>query len=125
MSRPYPTRIFRLFFKRLLPISELISERIYLCLNLQKNSVTPNYLGMLFSKRMGVSFSDYLNTVRLRVACNLLAQTELSVKEIAFASGYNSFEHFEYTFKKTFLLTTPIQTGKQGHIRLRLMYALY
>lgn len=63
-------------------------------------NVTPNYLGVQFTKRMGISFSDYLNTVRLRYACNLLDSTDLTVKEIAFASGYNSVEHFGYTFKK-------------------------
>jgi YesN/AraC family two-component response regulator len=62
--------------------------------------VTPNYLGVQFTKKMGISFSDYLNTMRLRYACNLLDSTDLAVKEIAFASGYNSVEHFGYTFKK-------------------------
>lgn len=85
-------------FREDIPLSELA----------EKFSVTPNYLGMLFTKRMGISFSDYLNTVRLRGACNLLAQTELSVKEIALSSGYNSFEHFEYTFKKK-LSCTPLE----------------
>ncbi len=63
-------------------------------------NVTPNYLGVQFTKKMGISFSDYLNNVRLRYACNLLDSTDLTVKEIAFASGYNSVEHFGYTFKK-------------------------
>ena len=63
-------------------------------------NVTPNYLGVQFTKKMGISFSDYLNTVRLRYACNLLDSTDLTVKEIAFASGYNSVEYFGYTFKK-------------------------
>ena len=73
--------------------------------------VTPNYLGANFSKIMGVSFSDYLNTVRIRHACNLLATTDLSVKEIAFSSGYNSVEHFAYTFKKKLNLT-PLEFRK-------------
>ena len=64
-------------------------------------NVTPNYLGVQFTKKMGISFSDYLNTVRLRYACNLLDGTDLTVKEIAFACGYNSVEYFGYVFKKT------------------------
>lgn len=64
-------------------------------------NVTPNYLGVQFTKKMGISFSDYLNTVRLRYACNLLDSTDLTVKEIAFACGYNSVEYFGYVFKKT------------------------
>lgn len=75
-------------------------------------NVTPNYLGFQFTKKMGISFSDYLNTVRLRYACNLLDNTDLSVKEIAFASGYNSVEHFGYTFKKV-LGDSPLNYKKR------------
>ncbi len=76
-------------------------------------AVTPNYLGTLFSKWMETSFSDYLNTVRLRHACNLLSSTVLPIKEIAFASGYHSVEHFEYIFKKN-LSCTPTAFRKAG-----------
>ena len=81
-------------------------------------NITPNYLGSQFSKKMGISFSDYLNTVRLRYACNLLDGTELSVKEIAFASGYNSVEYFGYAFKKT-LGASPLEyRNKKGAVSL-------
>lgn len=76
-------------------------------------NVTPNYLGVQFSKKMGISFSDYLNTVRLRYACNLLDGTDLSCKEIAFASGYNSVEYFGYTFKKA-LSISPLEYKKSN-----------
>ncbi len=76
-------------------------------------AVTPNYLGMRFSRWMGVSFSDYVNTVRLRYACDLLAGTDLSVKEIAFSSGYHSVEHFEYIFKRK-LSCTPLAFRRGG-----------
>jgi len=79
-------------------------------------AVTPNYLGKRFTQWMGVSFSDYLNTVRLRHACNLLTGTELPVKEIAFASGYNSVEHFEYSFKKK-LNCSPLSFRRQSGVR--------
>ncbi len=69
-------------------------------------AVTPNYLGALFSHRLGVSFSEYLNTVRLRHACDLLIGTDLTAKEIAFASGYGSAEYFQFVFRKK-LSRTP------------------
>ena len=75
--------------------------------------VTPNYLGVQFTKKMGISFSDYINIVRLRYACNLLDSTDLTVKEIAFASGYNSVEHFGYTFKKI-LNESPLNYKKRS-----------
>lgn len=68
-------------------------------------AVTPNYLGALFSQYMGASFPEYLNTVRLRHACDLLAGTDLSVKEIGFACGYSSAEYFQAVFQKRLSLT--------------------
>lgn len=63
-------------------------------------SLSPNYLGALFKKHTGASFSEYLNRTRLKYACSLLLSSELTVKEIAFASGYSSLEYFSYVFKK-------------------------
>lgn len=77
-------------------------------------SVTPNYLGMLFSKWLGVSFSEYLKEIRLRYACNLLRGTDLSVKEIAFASGYRSVEYFLDRFKRK-LSCTPTAFRRRDH----------
>lgn len=68
--------------------------------------VTPNYLGVFFKKSIGISFNDYINMLRLKYACNMLTHSSMSVKEIGFASGYNSTEYFLYTFKKH-LGTTP------------------
>ena len=76
-----------------------------------KLAVTPNYLGALFSRFTGSSFSEYLNQVRLRYACSLLTSTNLSIKEIAFSAGYHSAEHFIYTFKFK-LGSTPLQFRK-------------
>ena len=91
-------------------------EPLSLCEIAKHCNITPNYLGSQFSKKMGVSFSDYLNTVRLRYACNLLDGTELSVKETAYASGYNSVEYFGYVFKKT-LGASPLEyrNKKESH----------
>ena len=62
--------------------------------------VTPKYLGALFKKNTGNSFHHYLNMMRLKCACSLLKTTNMSVKDAALTSGYNSIEHFIYTFKK-------------------------
>ncbi len=63
-------------------------------------ALTPKYLGTLFRKSTNASFHTYLNNIRLKYACILLTGSDISVKEAAYASGYNSVEHFIYTFKK-------------------------
>lgn len=80
-------------------IDKNFKEKISLTNLAQVFSITPNYLGRILTKWLGISFSEYINRVRIKYACNLLATTDLSVKEIAFSSGYNSVEHFIYVFK--------------------------
>lgn len=68
--------------------------------------IAPNYFGSVFKKNMGVSFNDYVNTLRLKYACGLLENSDYSIKEIAYFSGFNSVEYFFFIFKKR-LFTTP------------------
>lgn len=68
--------------------------------------VSPNYLGSLFSKTLGMSFNRYLALTRLRFACGLLSSSDKPVKEIAFESGFGSVEYFLATFRK-YLDATP------------------
>lgn len=63
-------------------------------------NLSPDYFGKLFKKSTGLSFREYLNLVRIRHACKLLVNSDASVKEIAFSSGYRSVEYFMYSFKK-------------------------
>lgn len=75
-------------------------------------SISKNHLGVTFKKWIGSSYNDYLNTVRLKHACNLLSVSDLSIKEIAFESGYHSVEYFVYRFKYN-LNVTPSEYRKQ------------
>ncbi len=68
-------------------------------------SITPNYLGRIFQRDVGVSFNTYVNQVRLRYVCNLLLFSALPVKDIALMSGYSSVEYFFSVFKKHFGMT--------------------
>ena len=62
--------------------------------------VSPNYLGLLFKNKVGVSFNTYLTMIRLKYACVLLNSTNKTVKEIAAESGFSSSEYFLSRFKK-------------------------
>lgn len=95
-----------------LPIQQIIAyiadnylQKITLEDIAQKFSYYPNYLGKLLKKQTGYNFNAYLNLLRLKHACNLLQNSKLPVKEVAFQSGYNSVEHFLYSFKKNLQMT--------------------
>ncbi len=72
----------------------------------QKLSISKNHLGVLIKKETGMSFNEYLSTVRLKYACDLLKNSSMSVKEVASSSGYGSVEYFLYIFKQK-IKTTP------------------
>ena len=58
-------------------------------------------LGRAFKKKLGVTFSMYLNKVRISQAIQMLEQgISYSIGEIAFACGFTNQYHFTRLFKK-------------------------
>lgn len=62
--------------------------------------VHPNYLSRLFKEQTGMNFSDYVISVKIEHAKELLAGTRLKSYEIAEQAGYLSIPHFNTMFKK-------------------------
>lgn len=81
-------------------INEHFLEQLTLKQVAEKLFVSPNYLGLLFKNKVGVSFNTYLTMTRLKYACVLLNSTNKTVKEIAADSGFGSTEYFLSRFKK-------------------------
>ena len=66
-----------------------------------KIALTPSSFCKYFKKRTGKSYVQFLNEIRCESARNLLVQdTELSMPQIAEASGFNSIANFNRQFKK-------------------------
>ena len=63
----------------------------------QKNE---KYMGRLFEKHMGVSFSRYCLTLRLKSAQKLLTTTNTKILDIALDCGFNNISYFNRAFKK-------------------------
>ena len=63
-------------------------------------SVDRRYLYKLFKKHSGVSPKQYLNNIRIARATELLANSEMSVTEIAELTGYKDSLQFSTFFKK-------------------------
>ena len=68
-----------------------IAERFY---------ISKYHLCHLFSKKVGVSLITYLNTIKIRKACELLKEERLGVTEIATLCGFNSSSYFCKVFKE-------------------------
>jgi two-component system response regulator YesN len=66
-----------------------------------KNAFVSNYyLSHLFRDEMNMTFSDYVNKVRMDAAIKLMKETKMSIQEIAVQSGFADASYFTKTFKK-------------------------
>ena len=66
------------------------------------------YMAHSFRKYTGLSPIQYLNQRRLEAACQLLRDTDLSVSDIAGATGFSSQSYFTQIFHKVYGIT-PIK----------------
>lgn len=62
--------------------------------------ISPYYLSRAFRQVTGLGLVEYINSVRVREAQELLRNSDLTVSEIAQAVGYGSQTHFGRSFKR-------------------------
>ena len=64
--------------------------------------VSSFYLSKLFKEEKGETFINYISDKRLEKSRQLLAQTELSIKEITASVGYNDQNYYSRIFKSKY-----------------------
>ena len=75
----------------------------------------PDYLSRLFLKLTGERPLSYIHTKRIERAQYLMMTTQLSLSQIAEATGFDNLPHFSKVFKKKTSLT-PGQYREQNHV---------
>lgn len=75
--------------------------------------ITDRHLRRVFLAEYGVPPVQYLQTYRLLLAKNLLADTRLSVTDVAMAAGFGSIRRFNHLFKTHYHLA-PSEMRKQS-----------
>jgi two-component system response regulator YesN len=58
------------------------------------------YMYQFFKENLGVTFAEYLEKLRIQHACQLMAEEDLTIKEVARQIGYNSDHTFRRAFKR-------------------------
>ena len=86
--------------KAQLYIEENYSKDIILEEVSKQLQISPYYLSKLFKKRSGNTFIEYLTSVRIEKAKELLRNSSKSMKEICVEVGYADANYFSRTFKK-------------------------
>lgn len=76
-------------------------------------SYNPKYLSHAFKSKMGVSYSDYLTSIRIKYAISLFNRGIDSVKNVALLSGFSDPLYFSTVFKKQIGLS-PVNYIKKG-----------
>ena len=63
-------------------------------------SISPHYFSKLFKDETGKNFIEYLTTIKINLAKELLEEGNLSIKEICYKIGYKDPNYFSRLFKK-------------------------
>ncbi|USD68271.1 DNA-3-methyladenine glycosylase 2 family protein [Vibrio sp. SCSIO 43136] len=79
----------------------------------ERLGITDRYLRQLFAQYLGIAPKQYAQMQQLLFAKQLLHQSQMSVADIAFASGFNSVRRFNDAFVKQLKLT-PSQVRKKA-----------
>jgi len=82
-------------------INEHISDpQLSLLLISNELRITPTYLSAFFIREMGMGFNEYISTIRIEYAKELLLTTNQKVNEIAEECGFSSASYFNVVFRK-------------------------
>ncbi len=94
------------------PIKKAISymkQNIHLSLTLDDIAkhigYSASHFGVLFADKVGQTPIEYLNTLKIKEACQQLQFSQQYIKEIAYSLGYNNQYYFCKVFKKVMGMT--------------------
>ncbi len=76
--------------------------------------LNPIYCGALFKQKEGLSIAEYINKLRINIACAYLREGDVSVGEISYRVGYRDVYYFSKMFKK--IIGMPPSEYKRRHI---------
>lgn len=88
------------FEKALQFISVHFRSQLSLAQAAEKSGMSVSSFVRFFKKKTGMTFIDYLNSIRIFEACKLLRDPEPSVLQISMLCGFNNQSHFNRVFKK-------------------------
>ena len=77
-------------------------EEISLQLVAEGLNISRSYISHIFTDTIGMNFRNYINSLRLNTAIQLLKQNELNITEIAYESGFETTRTFNRAFRKKF-----------------------
>jgi two-component system response regulator YesN len=84
-------------------------------------NISPHYFSKLFKDEVGETFIDYITNLRIQKSKELLAESQLSGKEICFEIGYGDPNYFSRNFKRIVGITpTEYKEITKRKVKLRM-----
>lgn len=84
-------------------VYDYVSNNIQDGINLEDVSavlnMAPSSFCRFFKKKTGITFMEYVKTVKIGIAAKLLAETDTQITQICYESGYNTLANFNLYFK--------------------------
>jgi len=77
--------------------------------------VSESYFSRVFKDTLGLPFTKYLNSYRVKIAAQRLCQTSESIKKISEDTGFQNYNYFLTVFKN-YMGVTPIQYRERGSL---------
>ena len=75
--------------------------------------LSPQAFSRFFHRFMGVTFVEYLSTMRISLACRYLLETDKSISAICYACGFNNLSNFNRQFLRQKNMT-PKEFSRSG-----------
>ena len=63
------------------------------------------YVSYLFNNKLKISFNNYINTLRVKAACDMLTETDKNMADISLETGFGSIRSFNRAFTQIMNLT--------------------
>lgn len=86
-------------------VKEHYAEDITLNQIAEEVSLNPDYFTRFFKKYMGLTFLDYLNSIRLEYIARDILETDLSIQELLELHGFTNYKLFMKMYKAQFHCT--------------------
>lgn len=64
--------------------------------------ISRSHISNLFNRKLGVSLRDYINSLRISDALNLMINKHIPITDAAYASGFSTLRTFNRAFKKQY-----------------------
>jgi len=92
------------YYPRLSAVAEYVgahlTDRITLAAASQVAGLERKYFSVYFRSKVGISFSEWLHSLRVTRAKELMEVRDASIPRLAYASGFHDVRTFERAFKR-------------------------